>query len=103
MRKVSTWNLVFYTFSCTQVYPDGFQGKQLDVMDKQYLLSIAASIWAKNELRSRTYLKENNAQDMLSHSPDKWNLSIDIAGEKTVCSIAVVDKAFFEVNFICND
>lgn len=39
-----------------QIYPDGFKGKTLNQEQNNILLSFAASIYAKDIIRSRAYL-----------------------------------------------
>ena len=39
----------------TQIYPDGFKGKMLSKVEKTNLIGLAASIYVKDLLRSRTF------------------------------------------------
>ena len=85
----------------SQVYPNGFLGKQLDVLDKQRLASIAASIWAKNELRSAKFLNDDTNKVMINKTQKSWDVSIEIVGEKHKCQIDLIENdSFFKVRMI---
>ena len=81
-----------------QVYPDGFQGKQLTPVDRNHLTAIAACVWAKNEVRSRQFLNEASNNFMLSTPVKQWSLVVTLAGEKTACDIKLDDGGYFTVS-----
>lgn len=86
-----------------KVYPNGFQGKQLNSSDVLDLSSIAACMWLKTEIVSRNFLKESDYNVMLNKAPEYWCLSVKVASEnRTLCQIRLDESGSFEVNLIFN-
>ncbi|XP_064615052.1 propionyl-CoA carboxylase alpha chain, mitochondrial-like [Liolophura sinensis] len=65
----------------TEVYPDGFQGKQLTQPETHELMAVACTVYAKNELRSRQYLNVSRLQPDPS-LPQEWDLQVTLGDQK---------------------
>lgn len=79
-----------------EVYPTGFHGKQLDLLDKQHLVAISACIWAKNEMRSQIFSNESSCNIMLNENVHQWDLSVNVTGEKIICQVKLNSNGVFE-------
>ncbi|XP_032779353.2 propionyl-CoA carboxylase alpha chain, mitochondrial [Daphnia magna] len=79
-----------------EVYPNGFQGKQLQLLERQHLISIAACMWATNELRLQAFDNERNVNCMLKKNVEWWVLSVDVAGNKTPCEVELGEDGYYK-------
>ncbi len=83
-----------------KVYPNGFQGKQLSLVDQKHLLSIAACLWVKSEMRSRNFIDDSISNSMLATIPNLWCLSVSVDSSKISLHINVdlKDNGYFTVH-----
>jgi propionyl-CoA carboxylase alpha chain len=77
----------------SEVYPDGFKGRQLSNTDKQHILAIAACVYSKMDIRSYTFLNERPSTAK-HKEPAKWALVISLFDEKLQCDVKKVGNEF---------
>ncbi|GFR08184.1 propionyl-CoA carboxylase alpha chain, mitochondrial [Trichonephila clavata] len=79
----------------TEVYPEGFNGKQLSVKEIEHLASLCGCIFVRHETRSAHFL--NQAQPPLESTlPADWNLIAEINGQN-IELLVTERKQVFEV------
>ena len=75
-----------------KIYPDGFKGKVLNEKEKNNLIGLAATVYAKDILRSREYL---NAVSMAGKNQSKSFDFVVIENEKPhTCNVTYENHRF---------
>ncbi|XP_023717228.1 propionyl-CoA carboxylase alpha chain, mitochondrial isoform X2 [Cryptotermes secundus] len=77
----------------SEVYPDGFKGRQLNSTDKQHILAIAACVFSKMDMRSYTFLNERPSTAKRKE-PAEWTLVISLFDEELQCDVKKVGNKF---------
>jgi propionyl-CoA carboxylase alpha chain len=77
----------------SEVYPDGFKGRQLSNTDKQHILAIAACVYSKMDIRSYTFLNERPSTAK-HKKPAEWALIITLFDEELHCDVKKVGNEF---------
>ena len=84
----------------SEVYPDGFKGKQLTKKDRNYVLAVAASIYAKMDIRSYIFL--NEVVSTAKHKePSHWKMVLQLFGEEHSCEIKKLNGKFQVRLYMC--
>lgn len=77
----------------SEVYPDGFKGRQLSNTDKQHILAIAACVYSKMDIRSYKFLNERPSTAK-HKDPSNWALIISLFDEELLCNVKKVGNEF---------
>jgi propionyl-CoA carboxylase alpha chain len=77
----------------TEVYPDGFKGRQLSNTDKQHILAIAACVYSKMDIRSYRFLNERPSTAK-HKEPADWVLVVSLFDEELRCDVKKVGNEF---------
>jgi propionyl-CoA carboxylase alpha chain len=77
----------------TEVYPDGFKGRQLSDTDKQHILAVAACVYSKMDIRSYRFLNERPSTAK-HKEPTDWVLVISLFDEELRCDVKKVGNEF---------
>ncbi|KAL3846572.1 hypothetical protein ACJMK2_017549 [Sinanodonta woodiana] len=70
-----------------EVFKEGFKGKQLSSGETNELAALAAAVYCKDQLQSRTF-KNQNRVPLTSNLPLKWTLDITIADQHLKVKVA---------------
>ncbi|KAG0720708.1 Propionyl-CoA carboxylase alpha chain, mitochondrial [Chionoecetes opilio] len=76
-----------------EVYPDGFKGKQVSPTEKVELTAILASVYLKNELRSRVFVNDHRSAGN-AKLPDTWELVVKFGEWNVPCSVRLSGNSY---------
>jgi propionyl-CoA carboxylase alpha chain len=77
----------------SEVYPDGFKGRQLTNTDKEHILAIAACVFSKMDIRSYTFINERPSTAKRKEPAD-WTLMISLFDEELQCDVKKAGSEF---------
>ncbi|KAJ9594842.1 hypothetical protein L9F63_013879 [Diploptera punctata] len=77
----------------SEVYPDGFKGRQLTKTDKNYILAVAACVYARRDIRSYIFLNER-VSTAKHKEPSHWKIVLQLFGEEQLCEINKLNGKF---------
>ncbi|XP_075211760.1 propionyl-CoA carboxylase alpha chain, mitochondrial-like [Lycorma delicatula] len=67
----------------TQIYPEGFKGRQLNDKQQQYLIAIASVLQAKLDLKAYQYTNINKNISL----PSEWNFVVQLHDKEFPCEV----------------
>ncbi|RZF41094.1 hypothetical protein LSTR_LSTR002726 [Laodelphax striatellus] len=70
-----------------QVYPDGFNGRQLDQKSRRRVCALAAAILAKADIRARAFVNKRHS------APNSWQFVITLHETQISCNIRYSDSS----------
>ncbi|XP_067007464.2 propionyl-CoA carboxylase alpha chain, mitochondrial isoform X2 [Anabrus simplex] len=76
-----------------ETYPDGFKGKTLKNSEKKTLVSMAASVFAKMDIRSRMFINGSQSK-VRGKIPQQWDVVVNIKNEELRCFVKKIPGGF---------
>lgn len=84
-----------------EVYPDGFRGKQFSDKERSHIAALSAVVFAKNDLRNKTYLKKDRSSIVAGESKKfyNWDIVTTLDGKELPMKVKVTKEGDFSVTF----
>ncbi|PAA68880.1 hypothetical protein BOX15_Mlig032858g1, partial [Macrostomum lignano] len=79
-----------------EVYPDGFRGKQFSDRDRLNIAAVSAVVFAKNDLRNKTYLKKDRSNIVAGEAKKSfdWDIVASLDGKDLLCRVSYKEGGF---------
>lgn len=76
-----------------EVFPDGFTGKQLSMVEQQELSAMACAVYLRDTARSKTFLNQNRIE-LEKDTRKNWSLNVVMNKERFHADITKMEKGY---------